>query len=49
MVRVQDVTELRAHISVPEDLVRLVSNPDLIQAKLLFPNNEAAFIPLEYR
>jgi len=49
VVRVQDVTELRAHISVPEDLVRLVSNPDLIQAKLLLPNNEKAFIPLEYR
>lgn len=49
VVRVQDVTELRAHISVPEDLVRLVSNPDLIQAKLLLPNNENAFIPLEYR
>src|SRR5690554_2899859 len=49
VVRVQDVTEFRAHISVPEDLVRLVSNPDLIQAKLLLPNNEKAFIPLEYR
>lgn len=49
VVRVQDVTELRAHISVPEDLVRLVSNPNLIQAKLLLPNNEEAFIPLEYR
>lgn len=49
VVRVQDVTELRVHISVPEDLVRLVSNPGLIQAKLLLPNNEAAFIPLEYR
>lgn len=49
VVRVQDVTELRAHISVPEDLVRLVSNPDLIQAKLLLPNNEDAFIALEYR
>lgn len=49
VVRVQDVTELRAHISVPEDLVRLVSTPDLIQAKLLLPNNEAEFIALEYR
>jgi len=49
VVRVQDVTEFRVHISVPEDLVRLVSNPDLIKAKLLLPNNEEAFIPLEYR
>lgn len=49
VVRVQDVTEFRVHISVPEDLVRLVSTPDLIQAKLLLPNNEEAFIPLEYR
>lgn len=49
VVRVQDVSELRVHIGVPEDLIRLVNNPDLIQAKLLLPNNESAFIALEYR
>ncbi len=49
VVRVQDVSELRVHIGVPEDLIRLVNNPDLIQAKLLLPNNEMAFIALEYR
>ncbi|WP_027849599.1 efflux RND transporter periplasmic adaptor subunit [Marinospirillum minutulum] len=49
VVRVQDVTEFRAHISVPEDLVRLVSNPDYIKAKLLLPNDEETSIPLEYR
>jgi len=49
VVRVQDVTELRVHISVPEDLVRLVNNPDSIQAQLLLPHNEEASISLEYR
>jgi RND family efflux transporter MFP subunit len=49
VVRVQDVTEYRVHISVPEDLVRLVSNPDQVRAELLLPGNEQQRLLLEYR
>lgn len=49
VVRVQDVTEFRVHISVPEDLVRLVSSPDLVKAELLLPGGEEQRLPLEYR
>jgi RND family efflux transporter MFP subunit len=49
VVRVQDVTEFRVHISVPEDLVRLVSNPEQVKAVLLLPGNQQQRLPLEYR
>lgn len=49
VVRVQDVTEFRVHISVPEDLVRLVSSPELVKAELLLPGGEDQRMLLEYR
>lgn len=49
VVRVQDVTEYRVHISVPEDLVRLVSGPELVEAELLLPGDEEQRLPLGYR
>ncbi|WP_404419633.1 efflux RND transporter periplasmic adaptor subunit [Marinospirillum sp.] len=49
VVRVQDVTEFRVHISVPEDLVRRVSDPDQVKAELLLPGSEEKRLPLEYR
>lgn len=49
VVRVQDVTEFRVHISVPEDLVRLVSSPELVKAELLLPGGEDQRMSLEYR
>jgi len=49
VVRVQDVTEFRVHISVPEDLVRGVRDADKVQAELVLPDLPQERIPLEYR
>ncbi|WP_114417857.1 efflux RND transporter periplasmic adaptor subunit [Marinospirillum perlucidum] len=49
VVRIQDVTELRVHISVPEDLVRKVNTPDQVAAELLLPGREEQPLALEYR
>jgi len=47
IVRVQDVTELRVHISIPEDLIHLVNNPERFSAWLELPDRTS--VPLEYR
>ncbi|SFC06642.1 RND family efflux transporter, MFP subunit [Marinospirillum celere] len=47
VVRVQDVTELRVHISVPEDLIHRITRPDDFQAWLKLSGREP--LELEYR
>jgi RND family efflux transporter MFP subunit len=49
VVRVQDVTELRVQISVPEDPIRLVSSPELLHVEAFFPTHPGRPFPLEYR
>lgn len=47
IIRVQDVSELRVHISIPEDLIHLVDNPERFSAWLELPGRSP--VPLDYR
>lgn len=47
VVRIQDTTELRVHISVPEDLIHLITRPEDFQAWLKLPGQEP--LKLDYR
>lgn len=47
VVRIQDVTELRVHISVPEDLIHLVTRTEDFTAWLKIPDREN--LELHYR
>lgn len=48
-MRVQDVTELRLHIHVPEELVALVVDPERSRSEARFPSGPDAPTPLAYR
>ncbi|WP_265517411.1 efflux RND transporter periplasmic adaptor subunit [Nitratireductor luteus] len=48
VLRIQDISELRVKISVPEDLVRLVGQPGAMQVEASIPGIDRRF-PLEYR
>jgi RND family efflux transporter MFP subunit len=49
IVRVQDVTELRVHINVPENLIGLVSHPEMFRIEAVFPERPDTVLPLTYR
>jgi RND family efflux transporter MFP subunit len=49
IVRVQDVTELRVHINVPENVIGLVANPEMFRIEAIFPDRPDAALPLTYR
>ncbi len=49
IVRVQDVTELRVHINVPENVIGLVANPEMFRIEAVFPDRPDAALPLTYR
>jgi RND family efflux transporter MFP subunit len=49
VVRVQDVTELRIHVHVPEHLIRLATDPERIRAEATFPFAPDTPFPLAYR
>ncbi|UUP19835.1 efflux RND transporter periplasmic adaptor subunit [Nitratireductor thuwali] len=48
VLRIQDISEFRVEISVPEDLVRLVGQPGAMQVEASIPGIDRRF-PLEYR
>ncbi|WP_159588682.1 efflux RND transporter periplasmic adaptor subunit [Chelativorans xinjiangense] len=48
VLRIQDISEFRVKISVPEDVLRLVNDPDLIEAEAAIPGTDKRY-PLEYR
>ncbi len=47
VMRVQDVTEWRVHISVPEDLIHRIRDPEAYEAWLLLDQGDP--LPLSYR
>lgn len=49
VLRVQDVTELRVAISVPEDLVAVVGQEDLLEVEAVLPSRPDLRFPLTYR
>jgi len=49
VVRVQDVTELRVDISVPEHLIHLAAEPGKFDAAAFFPFAPETPVPLSYR
>lgn len=49
IVRVQDVTELRVHINVPENLIGLVARPEMFRIEAVFPERPDTAFPLTYR
>ncbi|MFN4087601.1 MAG: efflux RND transporter periplasmic adaptor subunit [Alphaproteobacteria bacterium] len=49
VVRVQDVTELRVHVSIPEDLIGLVQYPERFAVEARLPARPDDPLPLEYR
>lgn len=49
IVRLQDVTELRVHINVPENLIGLVTRPEMFRMEAVFPERPDAVLPLTYR
>lgn len=48
VLRIQDISEFRVKISVPEDVLRLVRDPDMIQGEAVVPGTDERY-PLEYR
>ncbi|MCT7377684.1 efflux RND transporter periplasmic adaptor subunit [Chelativorans salis] len=48
ILRIQDISEFRVKISVPEDILRLVGDPKMIQAEAIIPGTDKRY-PLEYR
>lgn len=48
VLRIQDISEFRVKISVPEDVLRLVRDPGMIQAEAVIPGADERY-PLEYR
>jgi RND family efflux transporter MFP subunit len=48
VLRIQDISEFRVKISVPEDILRLVGDPKMIQAEAMIPGTDKRY-PLEYR
>lgn len=49
VVRVQDVTELRVHVSIPEDLIGLVQQAERFAIEAQLPAYPDRTFPLEYR
>lgn len=49
VVRVQDVTELRVEIALPQDLVALLSAPDAFEVTGVIGERDDLSVPLEYR
>jgi RND family efflux transporter MFP subunit len=49
IVRVQDVTELRVHINVPENVIGLVAQPEMFRIEAIFPDRPDEALPLTYR
>ncbi len=49
IVRVQDVTELRVHINVPENVIGLVARPEMFRIEAVFPDRPDEPLPLTYR
>ena len=47
IVRVQNVTELRVHINVPESVIGLVSNPDMFRIEAVFPDRPDEPLPAD--
>ena len=49
IVRVQDLTELRVHINIPEQMVNLLENTEAFQAVAVFKDRPQQRFPLSYR
>ncbi len=49
VVRVQELTELRVHINIPEDMVHLLKKPELFDAVAVFKERPTQRFPLYYR
>jgi len=49
IVRVQDLTELRVHINIPEQMVKLLENTEAFQAVAIFKARPEQRFPLSYR
>ena len=49
IVRVQDLTELRVHINIPEQMVKLLENTEDFQAVAIFKDRPQEHFPLSYR
>jgi len=49
IVRVQELTELRVHINIPEDMVHLLKKPELFNAIAVFKERPTQRFPLSYR
>jgi len=49
IVRVQELTELRVHINIPEDMVHLLQQTELFDAVAVFKERPSQHFPLSYR
>ncbi|MGH1358947.1 MAG: efflux RND transporter periplasmic adaptor subunit [Burkholderiaceae bacterium] len=49
VVRVQDVTELRVEIALPQDLIGLLSTPEAFEVSGIIGERDDLSVPLEYR
>ncbi len=49
VLRIQDVSEYRIKISVPEDLMRMVADPEAVHVEAIVTNGSEHRIPLAYR
>ena len=49
VVRVQDVSELRVEIALPQDLVGLLKSPDAFDVRATVTNGDQLTVPLAYR
>jgi len=49
VVRVQELTELRVHINIPEDMMHLLKKPELFNAIAVFKERPTQRFPLSYR
>jgi len=49
IVRVQDLTELRVHINIPENMVKLLKKTSEFKAVVVFKDRPKQYFPLSYR
>jgi len=49
IVRVQDLTELRVHINIPENMVKLLKKTSEFNAVAIFKDRPKQYFPLSYR
>jgi len=49
IIRVQELTELRVRINIPENMVRLLESPESFKAEAIFKDRPQQRFPLSYR